>query len=305
MRTAILGSKGLVGESLSRTLPSIELALSRKDLDVSDTNQLCKILRYNQIDTVINCAAYVGGIELNRSRPYDMYLRNIQISQSVLTASIQSGISDLVQFCSNCAYPITAQQPYKESSLFEGLPHKLNRGYAAAKITAVHAGQAAESQKLIRVYHPIPCSLFGFHDNYNTSESHFIPAAIRKIFDAVRENAHSIRFWGTGRPFREFMFADNLGSAIMIILDNRLSYNPINIGSGLDTPINNIVSHISSRAGYLGDVTWDRSKPDGVMHKLLDSGYIYSHGWSPPCDLYDSLNATCDFYLQNMSQLRL
>ena len=154
------------------------------------------------------------------------------------------GVSDLVQFCSNCSYPVLASQPYKESALFDGPSHKLNRGYASAKIAAVHAGQCAEDQGLIRVYHPIPCSLFGRNDNYSLNNSHFVAAAIRKIYEASQANKSTVEFWGSGKPFREFMFADNLVSAVLLLLEHKLSYEPINIGPGVDTPIKEIINYI-------------------------------------------------------------
>ena len=167
MRVAVLGVQGLVGDAFSRCLPGKQLLLSREDLDFTDSLQLTLLLKSHDIDTVINCAAVVGGIELNRTAPYDMFSSNILLSESILKSCISAGVADLVQFCSNCSYPVLAKQPYKESSLFEGLPHKLNRGYASAKIASLHSGQCAEAQGLIRVYHPIPCSLFGRNDNYS------------------------------------------------------------------------------------------------------------------------------------------
>jgi len=241
MRTAILGSSGLVGEAFSRLCSHAVLFLRRSDVDHSDSSPLADLLIENQIDTVINCAARVGGIELNRNKSYDMFNSNISISLSVLRASIQAGVSDLVQFCSNCTYPISVEQPYKESTLFDGSPHHLNKGFAASKLATLHAGQCAEDQGLIRVYHPIPCSLFGLHDNYSLNNSHFIAAAIRKLHAASSTGLDEVVFWGTGTPYREFMFADHLVSAIELLLEQQLSYQPINIGTSFGTPLTEII----------------------------------------------------------------
>jgi len=305
VRIAILGSKGLVGESLSRTLPSVAVTLSRSEVDLTNVQELAHILKLNQIDVVINCAAYVGGIALNTSRPFDMFAFNIHLTQAVLQASINAGVNDLVQFCSNCAYPVASIQPYKEVSIFDGLSQESNRGYAASKIAALHAGQCAEKQGLIRVYHPVPCSLFGFHDNYRLSESHFVPAVIRKLHEAVISKVLRIEFWGTGKPLRELMFVDDIASAISILLQKRASYNPINIGSGTEIEIKNVVDHISRFAGFCGDVIWDNTKPDGVSRKLLDSSRINSLGWAPSFELKTSLANTYNFFRENRSRLRV
>jgi len=305
MRYAVLGSKGLVGEAFTRNLSGVELAISRDDINFMNTRELELTLKTYQIDTVINAAAKVGGINLNRLYPYDMYSANIALANSILDASIKAGVTDLVQFCSNCSYPFTAQQPYKEECLFDGLPHKLNRGYAAAKLASVQAGQCAEDQGLIRVYHPIPCSLFGLHDNYRLDDSHFVAAVIRKVSEAVMLKSKSIEFWGSGAPFREFMFADDLVSAIVILLNLRHSYQPINIGPGIDTPIKEVVTLISKHAAFTGVIQWDDSKPDGAMHKLLNSTQIASMGWKPSYTLADSLFSTYNYFQENQKDLRL
>lgn len=305
MRTLILGSNGLVGEAFARKCSHSVLCLSRDDLDFSNSSELSSILQSHNIDTVINCAAKVGGIELNRLHPYEMFSTNIYLSLSVLQASINAGVSSLVQFCSNCSYPVSARQPYKEATLFQGEPHPLNKGYAAAKIAVLYAGQCAQDQGLINVFHPIPCSLFGLHDNYSLSNSHFVAAVIRKIHNAVSTGLEKIEFWGTGRPFREFMFADHIVEAVDIMLLNNLSYDPINIGSGTDTPIKDIIEFISSHSGFMGDIIWDVSKPDGALHKLLDSSVIQSHGWNPQPDLFQTLSRTYDYFCLNQNILRL
>jgi GDP-L-fucose synthase len=205
-------------------------------------------------------------------------------------------VTDLVQFCSNCVYPVNAVQPYKEVDLFMGEPVKANKGYAAAKIACVHAGQAAEDQYGLRVYHPIPCSLYGFSDNYDINNSHFIPAVIRKISEAVDQDVEAITFWGSGTPRREFLFADELASAINIMLEKQYSYHPLNIGPGVDTPIRDIISLVSDHAGFKGEVLWDENKPDGALRKLLDSSLLKSWGWLPSESFVDTLCKTYDFF---------
>jgi GDP-L-fucose synthase len=296
MRIAILGSHGLVGEAMTRTMDNVVLALSREVCDVTDTSKLISLLRREKIDVVMNCAAKVGGIQLNRMEPYTMYQANSQIGYSVLQACLQSDVTDLVQLCSSCAYPADAIQPYKESELLMGEPVKSNKGYAAAKIASLHAGQAAEDQFGLRVYHPIICSLFGLADNFNPNDSHFVPAVIRKIKEAVDQSLDTITFWGTGKPRREYLFADELSSAINMMLERRYSYLPLNIGPGVDVPISDIISTISCHAGFKGHILWDETKPDGALKKLLDSSLVKSWGWLPAEPLVDTLCKTYDYF---------
>lgn len=305
-RVAILGSDGLVGDALARTLDQeIVLCLGRSDCDLNVTSKLARFLRSEKINLVINCAAVVGGIEVNRNSPYDLFSNNITLPLSVINACLQADIPQLVQFCSNCSYPAQAEQPYKESDFFLGPPVETNLGYASAKTAAVRAAQCVESQYGLKVYHPIPCSLFGLNDNFSLANSHFIPAVIRKISDASVNNSPSLTFWGSGKPLREFLFADAIASAIMTVINADYSYHPINIGSGSDTPIQDIISCLVDHSGYNGQIYWDTTKPDGALRKLLDSSLLNSLGWQPPSNFLDSLKYTYDFFLKNKASLRL
>lgn len=292
MRVAIIGSRGLVGDALSRNLEEDIIKISRDKIDCLETENLSLFLKKEKIDVVINCAAYVGGIDINRQKPYTMFRKNLELSQSVLNACIASNIKSLVQFCSNCAYPKNATQPYKEIELLNGKSVNTNQGYAAAKIAGFQAGIAAHNEYGIDVYHPIPCSLFGYRDNYNLANSHFVAAAIRKISKAVRLNEEKIVFWGTGTPYRELLFADELGNVIKKILDSKLANEPINIATGVDTPISRIIEIISSVAGFKGEIKWDTSKPDGAIHKLLDNTKMKKLNWKLRDNLEESLAKT-------------
>ena len=304
-RIAVLGSNGLLGDAICRNNDAVILRINRQSCDVKDISKLAKLLREENIDTVVNCAAVVGGIELNRKSQFDLFFENNQIALSVIQSCIKSEVQRLIQFCSNCCYPVTSTQPYKERDLFEGAPAITNLGYASAKLAAVRAGQCAEKQYGLKVFHPIPCSLFGYRDNYCQAKSHFIPAMIRKINEAVFENKSEIVFWGSGQPKREFLFADDINDAMMKIVENDRSYDPINIGSGNEIPIKEVISVISQQAGYKGRIIWDKSKPDGAMSKLLDSSEITRLGWEPKHELIESLMKTYKYFDEHKGELRL
>ncbi len=300
MRVAVIGSRGLVGDALCRNLQEDIIEINRDNCNILDTKHLRDFLYREKIDVAINCAACVGGIHLNRKRPYTMFRLNLELNQSVLNACIRSDTNKLVQFCSNCAYPREAIQPYKEIDLFNGQSANTNQGYAAAKIAGLQAGIAAHSEYGIDVYHPIPCSLFGYRDNYNINNSHFVAAAIRKIHEAVKYRESSILFWGTGKPCREILFADELANAIKKILEANLANEPVNIATGIDTPIIKIIEIISTIAGYKGEIRWDKSKPDGALHKLLNNTKMKELNWEPQKNLEESLRKTFVHYQKGM-----
>ena len=300
-RVAILGANGLVGDSLARNMSGISLKVTRDICDLNEPNQLSKLLEDNKIDTVINCAAVVGGIMMNRNNQYDMYSKNIGLTNNIIYECIKANIDDLVLFGSNCAYPSQAKKPYQELDFATGKPEQTNYGYGAAKISSMMAGQAAEIQYGIRIYHPIPCSLYGLNDNYRINESHFIPSLIRKVSEAIDRNENKITFWGTGKPRRELMYADDLSDAIECMIKNKLSFEPINIGTSKEYSINYVVDFLCKYAGFKGEIVWDKSKPDGAISKALNSTKIRSYGWEPRENFESSLRKTYDYYVLNGS----
>ena len=296
MKFMILGTTGLVGEALSRTLVGDIITVERQDMDVRETKALEKLLKKERVEIVINCTAYVGGIEINRKKPYTMFRKNMEITQSVINACIKSETKELVLFGSNCAYPKDAEQPFKEDNLFFGEPVKTNQGFAAAKIASIQAGKAAHEEHGINIYHPIPCSLYGYRDNYDLKRSHFVAAAIRKITEAVEKGEQNITFWGSGRPCREIMFADDIADAILKMREKKIANEPINIGTGEDTPIKEIIEIISRLVGYKGRISWDRTKPDGAIHKILDNTKIGKLGWKQKYSVDEGLKLTVEYY---------
>lgn len=303
-RIAIIGAQGLVGEALSRGYNNVVLKITRNDVDLEETDLLKAILDRHKIDLAINCAATVGGIEINSTKPHYMLQKNIYSGLSVIRACIESNVSGLVQFISNCCYPIDAIQPYKETDLFKGKCIDSNLGYSAAKMAILQAGQAAEIEHGLRVFNIVPCSLYGYNDNYRKNQSHFIPSLIRRVHEAVKEELSSIEFYGTGKPYREIMFADELIGAINIIVEAGHTYNPINVGSGYEVNIRQTVNMICEYAGYKGKIDWDQEKPDGAKNKLLDSSEIKKLGWKPKHNVINTLQQTYNYYDKNWRLLR-
>ena len=304
----ITGKNGLIGSSLVRLFQEESLpflSISREDLNLLDFEKTTDFFKKHNFETVINCAALVGGIKANSSRQYDFLSENMRIQNNIMDASIQSSIKNIVFLNSNCSYPANATQPFVESSFFEGEPHQSNLGYALAKRSAFLQSLPLLNQYEIKTFHPIPCSLYGPNDNFNPENSHFIAAVIRKIINAKETNKEKIEFWGSGNPRREFMHVDDASRGIKYLIDNNLSGKLINICWGEDHKIKEIIDICKKIIGFKGDIIWDANKPDGMMRKLQSPKILKDSGWEPKITLENGLIKTINWFLANKENLRL
>ena len=304
----ITGKHGLIGSSFVRLFNRNNvpfLSISRKDLNLLDFEKTIDFFKEHKFETIINCAALVGGIKANSSRQYDFLSENMRIQNNLIDASIQSNIKNIVFLNSNCSYPANASQPFTESSYFDGDPHQSNLGYALAKRSAFLQSIPLLNQYKIKTFHPIPCSLYGPNDNFNLENSHFIAAVIRKIVNAKESKKEKIEFWGSGNPRREFMHVDDAAIGIKYLIDNKLSGKLINICWGEDHKIKEIIDICKKIIGFDGDVIWDSDKPDGMMRKLQSPKILKDLGWEPQITLKDGLNKTINWFLANRDKLRL
>ena len=304
----ITGQDGLIGSAMVRLFEKKKLSFlstSRKDLNLLDYSNTIKFFKENKFETIINCAALVGGIKANSSRQYDFLSENMRIQNNIMDASIKTGIKNIVFLNSNCSYPSNAPQPYLESTYFEGDPHQSNLGYALAKRSVFLQSLPLLNQYDIKTFHPIPCSLYGPNDNFNLENSHFIAAVIRKIIQAKECKEAKLNFWGSGNPRREFMHVDDAADGIMYLIDNNLSGKLINICWGKDHKIKKIIDMCKEIIGFNGEVLWDSSKPDGMMQKLQSPEVLKNAGWTPKISLEEGLSNTINWFLDNPDNLRL
>tara|TARA_B100000242_G_scaffold289093_1_gene258338 strand:- start:2820 stop:3755 length:936 start_codon:yes stop_codon:yes gene_type:complete len=304
----ITGKYGLIGSSLARLFKKNSLqylSISRKDLNLLDYEKTINFFKEHKFETIINCAALVGGIKANSSRQYDFLSQNMRIQNNIMDASIQSNIKNIIFLNSNCSYPANASQPFMESSYFDGAPHQSNLGYALAKRSAFLQSLPLLNQYGIKTFHPIPCSLYGPNDNFNPENSHFIAAVIKKIVDAKESKKEKIEFWGSGNPRREFMHVDDASEGIRHLLENNLSGKLINICWGEDHKIKEIIDICKKIIGFDGEVVWDTKKPDGMMRKLQSPKFLKDTGWEPKITLEDGLNNTIKWFLENRDKVRL
>lgn len=241
-------------------------------------------------------AAKVGGIAANNDRPAEFIYENLQIQNNVIHEAWKSGVKKLLFLGSSCIYPKMAPQPIKEEHLLTGLLEPTNQWYAVAKIAGLKMCQAYRRQYGADFISAMPTNLYGPNDNYDLSGSHVLPALIRKFHEAKINRAPTVTCWGTGAPFREFLYSDDLGAACVFLMENYSEEQFINVGSGSEITIRELSELVQKVIGFAGEIVWDKSKPDGTPRKLMDSSRLFSLGWKPQVDLETGIQrAYADF----------
>ena len=322
-RIFLAGASGMAGSAILRALKKNgygenkiggELLLpSRKSLNLLNFNDLKYWFEKNRPNVVIIAAARVGGILANSNFPADFILDNIKIQSNIIELSCQYGVKRLLFLGSSCIYPKFALQPIKEESLLTGELESTNEWYAIAKIAGIKLCEALRIQKNFDAISLMPTNLYGPGDNYNLKTSHVMAALIKKFSDAKATNESKVICWGTGSPLREFMHVDDLGDAVLFVLENwdpemqkfvikenkYLTY--LNVGTGKDISIKELAMKIAKKVGFQGEIIWDKSKPDGTPKKQLDISRIKSLGWAPKIELEKGIEKTISIYKEENS----
>jgi GDP-L-fucose synthase len=299
----VAGHGGLIGSALVRMLRARGrtkvITRTRAELDLSDVVSVRRFFEDHNPDFVLLAAGRVGGIVANRDCPADFLAENLAIQSNVIGAAHRAGVKRLIFFASSCMYPREAPQPMAESALFSGRPEETSLGYAVAKIAGTQLCLAYNQQFGGKRFVPvIPNSVYGPHDNFDPATGHVLAALIARFHDAKSSGAASVKLWGSGKPRREFLYADDLAQACWLLLQADLSSVdlPLNIGPGTDTSVRELASTIAGTVGYGGSVEWDASMPDGAPRKLLDSTRMKKLGWQPQVPLVDGVRKTYDWY---------
>jgi GDP-L-fucose synthase len=221
-------------------------------------------------EIVIHLAVKAGGIGLNRKKPGELFYDNILMGVQVMEQARLHGVEKLVAIGTVCAYPKFAPVPFKEEDLWEGYPEETNAPYGLAKKMLLVQGQAYRQQYGFNATHLLLVNLYGPRDNFDPEASHVIPALIKKCVDAVQTGEREIVVWGTGNASREFLYVEDAAEAIVLASERYDGAEPVNVGSGREVTIRELVSLIAHRAGFPGRIAWDASKPDGQPHRCLD-----------------------------------
>lgn len=288
-RTYVAGHRGLVGSAIWRELERLGfthlIGRTHADLDLLDSRVVSRFFAEQKPELVFVAAARVGGIVANDSQPAQFVYENLQVQNNVIHSAWQSGVKKLLFLGSSCIYPRLAPQPLKEDYLLEGPLEPTNQWYAIAKIAGIKMCQAYRRQYGCDFISAMPTNTYGPNDNFDLRSSHVLPALIRKFHEAKMADRPSVTCWGTGQPFREFLYADDLARACVFLMEKHSDEQFINIGYGTDVTIRELAETVRRVIGFRGEIVWDPSKPDGTPRKLLDSSRLFAMGWRPQVDL--------------------
>ena len=304
----VAGHRGLVGSAMVRKLQesgfSRIVGKSSDELDLRDRGPVFDFFAEVKPRYVILAAAKVGGIVANNTYPVDFHSDNIRIQVNVLDAAASAGVERLVVVGSSCIYPKFADQPIREEALLTGALEPTNDAFAIAKIAGIYHLNAVRRQYGLPWIAVMATSLYGPNDNFSPTESHLLPALIRRYDDAKRTGAPLVTNWGTGSPLREFMHVDNLADACLYLLENYDAPGHINVGTGADLSIREISEIVADVIGYAGKTEWDTTKPDGTPRKLLDVSRLTQAGWTPRIGLREGLEEMVAWYYDNVGEIR-
>lgn len=297
----IAGSNGMVGSSLYRALSNSEkylpIELNRDSADLTQSHDVQNFFKLTSPDIVVNCAAKVGGIHANKTYPADFIRDNLLVNLNLTEACYKNKVDRFINLGSSCIYPRDAQQPLKEEYLLTGPLEKTNEAYALAKIAGLEMCRHYREQFGIYYHSLMPTNLYGENDNYHLKNSHVLPALIRKFHEAKESNAESVEVWGTGKARREFLHADDLADAILFLLDLSDLPDIINIGTGSDITIAELVSLVKDTVQFEGDIVYNTDMPDGTPVKRLDMTIMNNLNWKPKISLEEGLTRTYQDFL--------
>ena len=300
----VAGHRGMVGSAVVRRLKQLGynniVTRTRKELDLTDQSAVRDFFRTQKIDYAVIAAAKVGGIHANNTYPAEFIYENLSIAQNTIHEAYYSGVNRLLFLGSTCIYPKLAMQPMHESVLLSGELEPTNEAYAIAKIAGLKLCQFYRKQYGCLFHSAMPTNLYGTGDNYHPDNSHVMPALIRRFHEAKEEQLNRVVVWGSGKPLREFLHADDAAAGIVHLLSIKNPPDWVNLGSGFEVSIGDLAYLIAKVVGYVGDIVFDTSKPDGTPRKMTDISLIQSTGWKPEINLEEGIAlAYKDFLIEN------
>ena len=300
----VAGHGGMVGSAVIRRLKLLGyhniITRTRKELDLKDQSAVRDFFQNEKIDCAIIAAAKVGGIHANNTYPAEFIYENLSIAQNTIHEAYYSGVNRLLFLGSTCIYPKLAEQPMLESVLLSGELEPTNEAYAIAKIAGLKLCQFYRKQYGCLFHSAMPTNLYGTGDNYHPDNSHVMPALIRRFHKAKEEELNEVVVWGSGKPLREFLHSDDAAAGIIHLLSIKNPPNWVNLGSGFEVSIRDLAHLIAKVVGYVGDIAFDTSKPDGTPRKMTDISLIQSTGWEPKINLEEGITlAYKDFLIEN------
>ena len=299
----VAGHKGMVGSAILRKLKDLNYKniyfQSKKQLNLIDQKKVSNYFSKIKPDAVILAAAKVGGIKANNEKRAEFIFENLSIQNNVINASYENGVKNLIFLGSSCVYPKNSKIPIKEKYLLSNYLEKTNEPYAIAKIAGINLCESYNLQYGVNYKCLMPCNAYGINDNYDLDGSHFLPALIRKIIDALKTNKDFIKIWGSGKPLRELIFSDDIADACIYFLNKKTKHSLINIGTGQEKSINEYAKYIMTHLGVDLKIKHEKVNLDGTFRKLMDSSLAKKYGWQFKTKLDVGLSITINDYLKN------
>ncbi|HEY1031361.1 MAG TPA: GDP-L-fucose synthase [Flavipsychrobacter sp.] len=291
----VAGHRGMVGSAIVRRLQSAGynniVTRTSAELDLRNQQAVADFFAAERPEYVFLAAAKVGGILANNKYKAEFLYDNLMIQNNVIHQAYVNGVQKLMFLGSSCIYPKLAPQPLKEEYLLTGALEPTNEPYAIAKIAGIKMCDAYRFQYGCNFISVMPTNLYGPNDNYDLNTSHVLPALIRKFHEAKQANATEVTVWGSGKPLREFLHADDLADACFFLMQHYNDEGFVNIGVGEDISIADLALLIKKIVGYEGNIVWDSTKPDGTPRKLMDVSKLKGLGWQAKTSLEDGIKA--------------
>ena len=309
----VAGHRGMVGSAIYKKLKALGceniITRTRSELDLTDSARVSRFFKNNSPDIVVLCAAKVGGILANSTYRGDFIYDNLMICSNIIKASHESGVSKLINLGSSCIYPRDAKIPIKEEYLLTGELEYTNEPYAISKIAALKMCESFYKQYGSNFYSIMPCNLYGPRDNFDLETSHVLPALINKIHCAKEKGAFRVDVWGSGKPLREFLYVQDLATAVIYCLQNidaefiySQNISHINCGSDYEVSIKELANLIKNVVEYNGTLEFDPSKPDGTFRKKMDNTRMSSIGFDPSTTLKEGIEKTYNWFVKNRKE---
>ncbi len=297
----VAGHRGLAGSAIVRALEAAGytniITRTREELDLMDTKAVDKFFATEKPEYVFLAAAKVGGITANNTYPAEFIYENLTIQNNIIHSAHTHGVKKLLFLGSSCIYPKMAEQPIKEEYLMTGPLEPTNDAYATAKIAGIKMCQSYRKQYGDNFISAMPTNLYGPGDNFHPTSSHAIPQIMRKFHEAKLEGVPSVGGFTDGTPLREFLHVDDLGRACVFLMENYEGAEPINVGTGEDLPMGDMIKMIAKTVGYEGEIKLDGTIPNGTPRKVLDVSRIHNLGWHHKINLETGVKETYEWFL--------